>query len=74
MLIIRRSNCIIQHLVLRVLFFLCYSVLLKLTEDLNFFHNVFKTLGFFYSFLTFNLLSCLIVLLLLGLLCIIYEV
>ena len=38
-------------------------------EDLNFFHNVFKTLGFVYSFLTFNLLFYLIVLLLWGLLC-----
>jgi hypothetical protein len=35
---------------------------------LNFFHNVFKTLGFVCSFLTFNVLFCLIVLLL-GLLC-----
>jgi ABC-type polysaccharide transport system permease subunit len=41
----------------------------KLIEDLNFFHNVFKLLGFFCSFLTFNLLFSLIALLLLGLLC-----
>jgi hypothetical protein len=33
---------------------------------MNFFHNVFKTLGFACSFLTFNLLFRLIVLLLLG--------
>ena len=37
-------------------------------EYLNFFHNIFKTLGLFCSFLTFNLLFCLIVLLLLDLL------
>jgi len=43
--------------------------LYKLTEDLNFFRNVFKTLGFFYSFVTITLLSYLIVLLLSGLLC-----
>ena len=42
---------------------------LKLIEDLNFLHNVFKTLDFVYCFLTFNLLFCLIALLLLGLLC-----
>jgi hypothetical protein len=40
----------------------------KLIEDLNFFHNVFKTFDFVCSFLTFNPLFCLIVLLLLGLL------
>ena len=57
---------------LSVTFFLCCSVLIyvyKLIEDLNFFHNVFKTLGLFCSFLTFNLLFCPIALLLLGLLC-----
>ena len=41
----------------------------KLIEDLNFFRNVFKTPGFFYRFLTINLLFYLIVLLLSGLLC-----
>jgi hypothetical protein len=43
--------------------------MVKLIEDLNFFHNGFKTLVFFCSFLTFNLLFCLIVLLLLDLIC-----
>ena len=38
-------------------------------KDLNFSHNAFKMLGFVCSFLIFNLLFCLIVLLLLGLLC-----
>jgi len=41
----------------------------KFIEDLNLFHNVFKTFGFVCSFSTFNPLFCLIVLLLLGLLC-----
>ena len=53
-------------------FIFCHSVLIqvyKLIEDLDFFHKVFKTLGFFCSFLTFNLLFCFIVLLFLGLLC-----
>ena len=45
-----------------------------LIEDLNFFHSVFKTLGFLCSFLSLSLLFCLIVLLLLGLLCSIWSI
>jgi hypothetical protein len=51
-----------------------WTLLPWLIEDLNFFHNDFKTLGFLCSFLTLSLLFCVIVLLLLGLLCSVWSI
>ena len=43
----------------RFIYFFCYNILIyvrRLIEDMNFFHDVFKTLGFVCSFVTLTLI------------------
>jgi hypothetical protein len=64
-------------LVLGVLFLLCYNILIqvhKLVVDLNFFHNVLKTLGFVCSFSALKFLFCLVVFFCYWIYYVIYEV